>query len=198
MAGLWLCFVMLATAKRLTSLPVPWVRLTTTMGTAFVGVNAKVYSSSAVLPGLARIMAALLPASMGLPPPMQSTALASGGSAEGRRLVYGVGCGVGSHLVVQGDAYAVLGAGCGDVIPCAGKLVGMPAGHAKDGVDASGLQIGGDVINLGDGSDSKIGRCLCADFLNITLIESSIPHGGLLYGKQIRLSNQTNCSFIHN
>ena len=77
MAGLWLCFVMLATAKRLTSLPVPWVRLTTTMGTAFVGVNAKVYSSSAVLPGLARIMAALLPASMGLPPPMQSTALAS-------------------------------------------------------------------------------------------------------------------------
>ena len=124
--------------------------------------------------------------------------LGIGGSAEGRRLVYGVGCGVGSHLVVQGDAYAVLGAGCGDVIPCAGKLVGMPAGHAKDGVDASGLQIGGDVINLGDGSDSKIGRCLCADFLNITLIESSIPHGGLLYGKQIRLSNQTNCSFIHN
>ena len=93
---------------------------------------------------------------------------------------------------------AVLGAGCGDVIPCAGKLVGMPAGHAKDGVDASGLQIGGDVTNLGDGSDSKVGRCLCADFLNITLIESSIPHGGLLYGKQIRLSNQTNCSFIHN
>ena len=92
----------------------------------------------------------------------------------------------------------MLGAGCGDVIPCAGKLVGMPAGHAKDGVDASGLQIGGDVINLGDGSDSKIGRCLCADFLNITLIESSIPHGGLLYGKQIRLSNQTYCSFIHN
>ena len=124
--------------------------------------------------------------------------LGIGGSAEGRRLVYGAGCGVGSHLVVQGDAYAVLGAGCGDVIPCAGKLVGMPAGHAKDGVDASGLQIGGDVINLGDGSDSKIGRCLCADFLNITLIESSIPHGGLLYGKQIRLSNQTNCSFIHN
>ena len=136
MAGLWLCFVMLATAKRLTSLPVPWVRLTTTMGTAFVGVNAKVYSSSAVLPGLARIMAALLPASMGCrrrcrvrpwhrricrgPPPRLWSRLW-----------------VGSHLVVQGDAYAVLGAGCGDVIPCAGKLVGMPAGHAKDGVDAS-------------------------------------------------------------
>ena len=46
-------------------------------GTAFVGVNAKVYSSSAVLSGLARIIAALLPASMGLPPPMQMTALAS-------------------------------------------------------------------------------------------------------------------------
>lgn len=133
MAGLWLCFVMLATAKRLTSLPVPWVRLTTTMGTAFVGVNAKVYSSSAVLPGLARIMAALLPGIDGAAAADAEYGLGIGGSAEGRRLVYGVGCGVGSHLVVQGDAYAVLGAGCGDVIPCAGKLVGMPGRSRKGG-----------------------------------------------------------------
>ena len=46
------------------------------MGTALVGVNAKVYSSSAVLPGFASMMAALLPASMGLPPPMHKTACA--------------------------------------------------------------------------------------------------------------------------
>lgn len=91
----------------------------------------------------------------------------------------------------------MLGAGCGNVIPCTGELVGMPSGHAKDGVDASGLQLGGNSIHLGDDPDSKIGCCFGTDFLDIMLIESSIPHGGLLDGKYVRLNNQTNCSFIH-
>lgn len=73
----------------------------------------------------------------------------------------------------------------------------MPSGHAKDGVDASGLQLGGNSIHLGDDPDSKIGCCFGTDFLDIMLIESSIPHGGLLDGKYVRLNNQTNCSFIH-
>ena len=75
------------------------------------------------------------------------------------------------------------GTGRGHVVPSASELVGASAGYAQDGFDAPGLEFSDDVVNLGDGADAEIGRCLGTDFLDITFIEQGIPHDGLLYVK---------------
>ena len=81
MAGLKSFSGTVTTANLLVSVPVPWVKLIETIGTAFSGVNLNSYKSFAFLSGYSIKIATDLPASVGDPPPIAITAFAPKSSA---------------------------------------------------------------------------------------------------------------------
>ena len=75
-AGLYSVSGIVTTANLFVSVPVPWVRLIATIGTALSGVNLNSYKSRAVLPSFANKIATYFASSIGEPPPIPITALA--------------------------------------------------------------------------------------------------------------------------
>ncbi len=117
--------------------------------------NFSSYRSRAFLSVYSRRMAALLPASIGLPPPMATTACApkERPSATASSTLSTVGLGV--HFIVQRKGEAACREGLFDVIPGSGGAIGTPAAHDEHPVDPALAQFRGDIRYFRDGPDAR-------------------------------------------